>query len=55
MSRTLRALNDPPPDVPMDFFINQTTVEVVAEEKLLVEVAKLQDPVKSGLGRRLVS
>lgn len=43
----------------MDFFVNQAEMEVVAEEKLRAEVAKLQDPTSTKIGadkgRRVVS
>ena len=55
ITRTLRALSEPPPDVGMDYFINQATIEIVAEEKLLSEAAKLQDVGRAGAGRRIVS
>ncbi|KAJ3559109.1 hypothetical protein NM688_g537 [Phlebia brevispora] len=51
ISRTLRALNEPPPDVGVDFFVDQATAEIVAEEKLLMEAAKLQDPARGGTDR----
>lgn len=57
MSRTLRALNEPPPDVDLEFFVNQVTTEITAEERLLMEAAKLQEASKGGADkmRRLVS
>ena len=52
-------MTEPPPDVSLEFFVNQVETEVVAEEKLLAEAAKLQDPtnlkVGNDRGRRIVS
>ena len=55
INRTLRGLTEPPPDETISFFFNQVTIEIVAEEKLLVEAAKLQETSRNAMdrGRRI--
>ncbi|KAI9070388.1 hypothetical protein FKP32DRAFT_1586228 [Trametes sanguinea] len=51
IARVLRALKDPPLAEPLEYFVNQVTTELAAEEKL--QVAKRQ--INAERGRRVVS
>ncbi|GBE81969.1 hypothetical protein SCP_0403450 [Sparassis crispa] len=52
LSRILRSMTEPPPDVAFDFLVRQVTTEIEAEEKL--QAAKRQNAIPER-GRRVVS
>ncbi|KAH9951250.1 hypothetical protein B0H21DRAFT_272251 [Amylocystis lapponica] len=53
LSRVTRSVTEPPPDVPLDFFVNQVKTEIQAEEKLYA-AAKRQESLPER-SRRIAS